>query len=177
MRLRTMLGLLTALVLLAGAAAVQSSPATGFDKLKSLVGEWEGKNEGGTAARVSYKLVSGNSALVETLAPADEPEMVTVYHADGSRPEGSGLTHYCSAGNQPRPEASGRALAYATGGPGLQFVFLDATNLASAAPNVRGGHMQKLAIRFEDNDHFTQRWTWRDKGQEKTEVFHFTRKK
>ena len=138
MKLRTMSGLLTAVVLLAGAAAVQSSPATGFDKLKSLGGEWEGKNESRAAGRASYKLVSGGSALVETLAPADEPEMVTVYHADGSRPEGSGLTHYCSAGNQPRPEASGRALAYAPGGSELQFVFLDATNLASPAPNVRG---------------------------------------
>lgn len=166
MKLQKMLRLLTALVLLAGVAGVQASPATGFDRLKSLVGEWEGKSESGAAGRASYKLVSGNSALVETLQPANEPEMVTVYHTDGGRLL---LTHYCSAGNQPRM----RALDYAPGGPELQFVFLDATNLASA----EAGHMEKLAIRFEDNDHFTQRWTWRDKGQEKTEVFHFARKK
>ncbi len=37
--------------------------------------------------------------------------------------------------------------------------------------------MHKLAIRLEDNDHFTQRWTWRDNGKEAVEVFHFTRRK
>ena len=166
MKSRTIPCLLAALALFAGSAASQSQPTASFDRLKALVGEWEGKAEKGTPVRVSYKLVSGASVLLETLAPDNEPEMVTMYHPDGSRLL---LTHYCSAGNQPRM----RAVPSASGSPELQFVFLDATNLASPET----GHMHKLGIRFEDKDHFTQRWTWRDNGQEKTEVFHFTRKK
>lgn len=166
MQLRTMLGLFAGLVLFAGFAVPQSKPDTGFDRLKSLVGEWEAKAETGNSVRVSYKLISGGSALSEVLAPAGEPEMLTVYNLDGKHLM---LTHYCSAGNQPRM----RALPSAAGTPELRFAFLDATNLASPAE----GHMQKLAIRFEDSDHFIQRWTWRANGQEKVEMFHFTRKR
>ena len=166
MKLRTMLGLFAGLVLFAGFAVPQSKPDTGFDRLKSLVGEWEAKAESRNSVRVSYKLISGGSALLETLAPGGEPEMLTVYNLDGNHVM---LTHYCSAGNQPRM----RALAATPGAKEFNFAFLDATNLASPA----AGHMHKLAIRLEDNDHFTQRWTWRDNGKETPEVFHFTRKK
>ncbi len=166
MKLRMTLGLLAVVVLFAGAVASQSKPAAGFDRLKVLVGEWEGKGEGGRPLHVSYKLVSGGSALLETLAPSGEPEMLTVYNLDGNNLM---LTHYCSSGNQPRM----RAPAAASGNPELTFVFLDATNLAS--PDA--GHMRKLVIRFEDNDHFTQKWTWRASGKEETSVFRYTRTK
>lgn len=165
MRLRTTLYLLVALLLLAGSAAPQSKPATGFDRLKSLAGEWEGKAESGKSVRVSYKIISGGSGLLETLAPSDETEMLTVYNPDGNDIV---LTHYCAAGNQPRM----RAQQSTPGSQELAFAFQDATNLASP----EAGHMHKLAIRFEDNNHFTQRWTWRDHGKEIVEVFHFTRK-
>ena len=166
MKWQTTFCLLAAMALSAVPAEPQSKPATGFDQLKTLVGEWDGKAENGKSVRVSYKVISGGSALLETLAPGGEPEMLTVYNLDGNHVM---LTHYCSAGNQPRM----RALAATPGAKESNFAFLDATNLASPA----AGHMHKLAIRLEDNDHFTQRWTWRDTGKEATEVLHFTRKK
>jgi len=49
--------------------------------MKTLVGEWEGKAANGRAVQVSYRLVSGGTALMETLHPADQPEMVTLYTA------------------------------------------------------------------------------------------------
>ncbi len=61
----------------------------------------------------------------------------------------------------------------ASAGQDMLFDFLDATNL----PNSSAGHMHKLAVHFEDKDHFTQKWTWSEKGQERTEVFHYTRQK
>ncbi len=166
MKLRTMSCLLAALILLASSAAAQLKPAAGFDKLKSLVGEWEGKGEGGRLVHVSYKFVSGGSALLETLSPSGEPEMLTVYNLDGSNLM---LTHYCSSGNQPRM----RAVPPATGSPELGFVFLDATNMTS--PDA--GHMRKLTIRFEDDNHFSQTWTWRQGGKDESTVFHFTRRR
>lgn len=158
--------LLTAVLALSLLPGVNRSEAsTGFDKLKSLVGEWEGKTASGNTVRASYKLVSAGTSLMETLAPAGEADMVTLYHSDGDRLM---LTHYCAADNQPRMRAE------KGGEPNtLSFSFVDATNLASAA----GGHMHKLVLAFKDNDHFSQTWTWREKGQDRDEVFHFTRKK
>ncbi len=138
----------------------------GFDRLKSLAGEWEGKSASGKSVALKSRLVSGGSAIEETLEPAGEPAMVTVYYPDGGRLM---VTHYCSAGNQPRMVTEN------AGGDGkrLAFAYLDATNLSSAD----AGHMHRLVIGFQDADHFTQEWTWREKGQEKTEVMSFARKK
>jgi hypothetical protein len=39
-------------------------------------------------------------------------------------------------------------------------------------------HLEELLVlTFEDQDHFSQEWTWREKGKEKTVVIHFERSK
>jgi len=155
-----------ALVLCAMSVAAQTSGNTGFEKMKSLTGEWAGKTDSGGAAKVSYRLASNGTALLETLRSEGEPEMVTLYTADGSRLV---VTHYCSAGNQPRMRT-----APISGSPQkLDFPFVDAGNLPDAA----AGHMHHLEVTFEDADHFTQHWTWRQDGKDKTEAIHFTRQK
>jgi len=156
---------LAALLLAGRARAAETKGSTGFDGLKSLVGEWEGKSADGKTAVLTSRLVSGGSAIEETLNVTGEPSMLTVYHVDGARLM---VTHYCSSGNQPRmvTENAGNA-------GHLTFHYLDATNLASKD----SGHMKQLAVSVQDADHFTQEWTWAEKGQEKTELIHFTRKK
>jgi len=57
-------------------AFAQPSGNPGFDRMKTLVGEWSGQTANGKAVQVSYRLVSSGTALLETLEPADEPEMV-----------------------------------------------------------------------------------------------------
>ena len=167
MRLTRILGVAAiALAFFAGQALAQTKPNVGFEKLKTLVGEWDGKTDSGKPVRVSYKLVSGKTALLETLSPADESEMVTVYHPDGDRVM---VTHYCSGNNQPRMSAAPSAPPVNQ----IAFSFVDVTNMANATT----GHMQKLEVVFDDNDHFTQRWTWRENGRDQTEVFRYTRKK
>ncbi len=146
-------------------AAAQATANAGFDKLKTLVGEWEGKTKDGKTVHASYKLVSNGTGLLETLSPPDESEMVTVYHRDGSS---VGMTHYCSGNNQPQM----RTAPVAASVNQLTFNFVRATNLASPA----AGHMHNLVVTFEDKDHFTQKWTWRENGRAMTEAFHFTRK-
>ncbi len=164
-RLRTLLLFLVILTLGTAPGWAQAAKAPGFEKLKSLVGEWEGKNANGQTVRVSYRLVSGGSVLMETLQPAGEPEMVTLYHPDG---DSLMVTHYCSANNQPRMRAT------PAGGEvkELNFEFVDATNL----PDPSAGHMHHLALTFEDANHVTQIWTWQQAGQQKAEAFHFTRR-
>ena len=148
-------------------AVPKSTP--GFEKLKTLTGEWSGKTKDGSAVGVSYKVVSNGTAIMEMLSMAKEGEadMVTVYHPDG---DNLIMTHYCSANNQPRMKALPVSGEIKT----LTFSFLDATNLSG--PDA--GHMHRLAVNFQDKDHFTQEWTWREKGKDAfTEVFKFERKK
>jgi len=147
-------------------AAARAAGNAGFEKLKTLVGEWEGKAQDGTRVNVSYRLVSNGTALMETLHPTGESEMVTVYTADGDRVD---VTHYCNANNQPRMRT-----APVSGSPQkLDFSFVGATNLASPT----AGHMHHLAVTLTDNVHFSQTWTWRENGKDKTESFLFFRKK
>jgi len=140
-------------------------PNPGFDKLKSLVGAWQGTSKDGKPVTASYTLVSDGSALMEDLGHGTEMNMVTMYHPDGDRLM---MTHYCATSNQPRMRAE-----MSPDGKSLKFTFLDATNLAS--PDA--GHMDRLVVSFVDKDHFTQEWTWKEKDTSNTEVFHFARKK
>jgi hypothetical protein len=149
------------------AGAPKTSP--GFEKLKTLVGEWDAKTKDGQPVQASYKVVSNGTALMEMLSMSkpDEVDMVTVYHPDG---DNLVLTHYCSANNQPRMKALPVSGEVKT----LTFSFLDATNLSGPG----AGHMHRLAVNFQDKDHFIQEWTWHEKGKDAfTEVFKFERKK
>ena len=137
-----------------------------FEKMKSLVGEWQGKSLDGKTAKVSYTLVSDNSALMEKLSVAGESEMVTMYHPDGDHLM---MTHYCSAHNQPRM----RSQKASTEIKNITLDLVDVTNLS--APDA--GHMSKLVLTFVDQDHFTQEWTWSQKGKEGTVVIRFERVK
>jgi hypothetical protein len=37
--------------------------------------------------------------------------------------------------------------------------------------------MHHLTVSFQDDDHLTQDWTWKEKDKAGVETFHFTRKK
>ena len=137
-----------------------------FEKMKSLVGEWQGKSLGGNTAKVSYILVSDSSALMERLVMGGESEMVTMYYPDGDRLM---MTHYCSAHNQPRMRSQVGSLEDKI----IVLDLVDVTNL----PTPDAGHMKKLVVTFVDKDHFTQEWTWREMGKEGTEVIQFEKKR
>ena len=85
-------------------------PQAAFDRLKTLVGDWDGHvtTPDGPAARVEFRLAGNGSALVERLFPGTSHEMVSIYHMVGSDLV---LTHYCAMANQPRMKlvSGGRA--------------------------------------------------------------------
>jgi hypothetical protein len=91
---------------------------------------------------------------------------VTMYHPDGDHLM---MTHYCSAHNQPRMRSQKVPMEIKN----IIFDLVEVTNLS--APDA--GHMKKLALTFVDQDHFTQEWTWREKGKENAVVIRFERKK
>jgi hypothetical protein len=162
---------MTALVLVVGLGLLVASPAavaepgSVFEKFKALAGEWEGQRSDGETVKVSYQVLSGDSAVVEILTElAEEVTMVTVYHMDGDDVR---MTHYCSAQNQPRMKAA----AVSPDARVVSFEFIDVTNLAQPTD----GHMQNLEITFKDRNHITQKWTWLENGRKRESVFRLTR--
>ena len=158
------------LILFFGITFFAASPARGgdasttFENLKALAGEWQGKKSEGQAVNASYKVISNGSAVVETLKPAEEPSMVTVYHLDGNHLR---MAHYCAAGNQPRMKAS------PLGPHSVTFDFVDATNLAKPTD----GHMNNLTIDFLGAERVRHKWTWLQNGEKQDNVFEFKRVK
>jgi hypothetical protein len=152
------------------AATRGSSPdATdaGWEKLKALVGTWEGTETGHAHdVTVTYRLVSNGSTLMESMdVPGHSETMITMYAPDS--PNGRIVaTHYCAAGNQPR--MASKEIQDGT----LNFQFLDATN---AQPD--GELMRSLQVKFQDADHFQQVWTSRAKGKDNTATFSWARRK
>jgi hypothetical protein len=144
--------------------------ALGFDKLNALEGEWvdvDGAFGKKGAVAVTYRLTGGGTAVVETFPVGTPGEMVTVYHKDGNDIV---LTHYCSAGNQPRMRA--RTLA----GNVLTFDYDGGTNID---PKV-SAHMHAATIEFLGPDEIRATWENWSKGAADPEhrgVFRVVRKK
>jgi len=79
------------------------------------------------------------------------------------------LTHYCTANNQPRMQTEPIA-----GDPKvLDFTFTGGTNLTST----NHAHIDGLVVTFQDEDHFTQKWSWKESGNDEFTTIQFTRKK
>lgn len=165
-RYMTTLALLLGVIFLTASPAVQAEPGSAFDKLKALAGEWAGQSADGQSVKVSYQVMSNGSAVMETLRSGTEENMITIYHMDGNDLR---MTHYCSAGNQPRM----RATPVGPDAGVISFEFVDATNVKNPAD----GHMQSLKIAFQNNDHISQTWTWAEKGRSESTVFTLARVK
>jgi len=120
--------------------------ALAFERLRGLVGEWQGETPSGEKVAVTYRLASGGSVVMEDLFPGTPHEMVTMYHLDG---DALVLTHYCAMGNQPRMR-----LAEATP-KDLRFEFTGGTNLRPE----KDGHIHSALLRFLDPTHLQAEWT------------------
>jgi hypothetical protein len=147
-------------------AQASNKPAGGFERLRTLVGEWQGTDESGKPVTSAFRLVSNGTALEETFQSENDNQMVTMYTPDGSR---VALTHYCSKGNQPKMESP----AVTATSDEFAFTFTGATNLASPEDT----HLHHLVLRIDDAEHFTETWTIHEKGHDTKRVFKFTRKK
>jgi len=81
-------------------------------------------------------------------------DMISMINLDNDRLL---MTHYCSAGNQPRMVATA-----SPDGKTITFDFLDATNLSS--PDA--GHMHRVIFTFVDANHHTEDWLFIAQGKE-----------
>jgi hypothetical protein len=148
-------------------STAQSTPQKSFDAMKSLTGNWSGKNNMGDPVSVSYRVTAGGSALlseIESSMKGQSEDMISMITLDNDRLL---LTHYCTAGNQPRMAATA-----SPDGKTITFDFVDATNLAG--PDA--GHMQRVVFTFVDANHHTEDWLFVDHGKEISERFDLQRK-
>lgn len=146
------------------AILARSGASAGFQKLQSLAGDWEGKDEEGHNVKSSFRVIASNTAVMETMAASGTGEMVTLYSVDD---DAILLLHYCPMNNQPRM----RAIPSSDDAAELVFSFESAANL----PSPSSGHEHKLVMQFQDQSHITERWTWRQNGKDTEMVYHFAR--
>ncbi len=156
--------LVASLVLVATAAVagehhppLVSSP--GFDKLKTLVGEWTATVPEMGKVTATYTMHSDGSALLEELGMPGEVSMITVYYPAGND---VAMTHYCSGHNQPHMKATDGS---------LDFAATSVENLSSKDAE----HMGGVSFTLKDNDHFTATWRNMTAGKSVAVPFEFTR--
>jgi hypothetical protein len=142
------------------AAHAQTDAQKAFAAIKNMPGTWEGKGEDGQPLQVSFKVVSGGTAVMSEIQSDHAHDMISLFNMDGSNR--LLLTHYCSMGNQPRMQAS-----VSPDGKTFTFNYVDATNLAS--PDA--GHIQKMVLTLVDENHHTENWTFVDHGREINRFF------
>ena len=143
------------LFVLALAALPVAASNVDFERLVALEGKWVELDEDGKPGDdvVSvWSVTAGGTAVIETLHPGGEYEMVTVYHSSGDK---LALTHYCSMGNQPRMEA------VADGGT-IDFKCAGGDNI----PSEDVPHMHALSLRFVDENHVIATWSHHEGGAE-----------
>jgi hypothetical protein len=132
-----------------------------FERMKALVGFWEGRadmGKGMETLRVTYELTSAGNAIVERFAARQPHEMVTVYHDFSGK---LAMTHYCSLGNQPHMELR-------SPGEGTMLFVLSEKNPGLAT--LTEMHMHALTIAFDGKDSITHIWSLYDKGAKKSDV-------
>ena len=124
----------------AGSTSIAADGPALFERLKTLVGEWRGHWEpGDTETTVTYCLTGKGTVLVEDYR-VGKTTMLTLYHLDG---EELMLTHYCSAGNQPRMTLS----SLSDDARELVFTAFDVTNAGER------GYSKRLTLRLIDEEH------------------------
>ena len=163
---RTVTRILIAALTLATSAVAQTDAQKGFAAIKTLPGTWEG-NTGMGPTQITFKVTAGGSAVmseIKTNMHGKAEDMISMISMDGDRVL---LTHYCSAGNQPRMQAE-----LSPDGKSITFTFVDATNLASPdAP-----HMKSVIFNFIDDNHHTEEWHFAMPGKEMVQRFDLQRK-
>lgn len=163
--MKKIISLFAAVFILSANLYSQSSGHDAFEKFKSLEGKWKAAIEGGEVVEVIYEVVSNKSVVMETIKSGEEAGMITMYHLDEDKLM---VTHYCSAGNQPRMIAE----SIDPGLSAISFNFLDVTDAGSDE-----GYMTNIDFTFKDSEHFTQTWTWKKENESAKTVFEYEKVK
>jgi hypothetical protein len=137
--------MLVAAGLQAGDAPKPKPASPEFERMKTLVGTWNGKTDMGQGPvdiSLQYKLVAGGSVLEEKCFAGTPNEMTTMYYdKDGKL----AMTHYCMFGNRPS------MLFKSSDAKTIKFDFDKSCGINPK----KESHMHSLSIRFDDADTIT----------------------
>jgi hypothetical protein len=125
-------------------AAAQSDAQKAFEKLKTLVGTWQGTILGKSINLTIRVTSSGNAILHEATSGSPPPDHeITTFYVDGDRLL---ATHYCDGGNRVRLEGK-----VSPDGKTLEFTFLD------VAGGTQTGYVKRTAFTIVDaNKHLVE---------------------
>ena len=146
---------LSFILLTAGSFASNHKSSTGFEKIKSLAGTWEGTVDHGTGPMqmtVVYEITAGGSAVQETIFPGTEEEMVTLYYNKGGK---LGLTHYCMLQN--RPEMILKSSS-------KKKLIMEFDPSCEIDPKTES-HMNSVTFIFEGKNKMIQDWAFFENGE------------
>lgn len=116
-----------------------------LERMKSLVGTWEGKadlGQGPVDLTVQYRLLAGGTVLEERVFPGTPQEMVTMYYDKNGK---LALTHYCVMGNRPAMTLN------SSDAKSIKFDFDSSCGINTATES----HMHALKITFDDANTIT----------------------
>ncbi len=145
--IHTILVLAASLSLSVGETPSPKPGSPEFERMKTLVGTWQGKTDIGQGPidlTVQYRLLAGGTVLEERVFSGTPNEMITMYFDQGGK---LALTHYCVMGNRPGmylKSSDARSISFD----------LDKTCGINAA---KESHMHALTISFDDSDTITTR--------------------
>jgi hypothetical protein len=129
------------------AQAPMPAKLTPIEQLRALTGTWVAvtpPEKGQKPMTVVFKPTSGGSAVMESMFPGSNEEMINMFTEDGQNVL---MTHYCRMGNQPRMR-----LASSDNGV-LRFEFVDGGNLKSR----NDAHMDSVELTIQ-GDRLTEKW-------------------
>lgn len=115
--------------------------SAGFERMKTLVGKWQGESPMMGKMNTEFRLIAGDSVIEERFAGGTPMEMLSVYHDVNGKLT---MTHYCMLRNQPRMK-----LVKSTANS-LTFDLAPTPGLNAA----KDKHMHGTTYTFLDADHF-----------------------
>lgn len=137
--------LTTAICLHAEEPAKPKPGSPAFEKMKTLVGTWQGRvdmGQGPIDMTSQYRLLAGGTVLEERCFPGTPMEMVTMYYdKDGQL----AMTHYCVMGNRPS------MVVKSADAKSIQFEFDKSCGINPK----KESHMHSLSLTFTDADTLT----------------------
>jgi hypothetical protein len=140
-----MLFLAGSAVLTAGELPQPKKGSAELERMKTLVGTWEGKADMGHGPidmTVKYRLLAGGSVLEERVFEGTPHEMITMYYDQDGK---LAVTHYCVMGNRP---------AMLLKSSDAKSIVLDFDKACGIDP-AKESHMHGLTITFDSADSIT----------------------
>ena len=128
--------------------SAQSDAKKAFEKMKTLVGSWQGTVMD-IPINFTIRTVSSGTAILhegDTSGGGPPKHEITMFYVEGDRLL---ATHYCDAGNRSRWEGK-----MSSDGKAIEFSFVD------VAGSTRGGYLKDMVITMIDADHHIVAFTF-----------------